>query len=71
MSVLLVHIVMATIRVICILLKRHTSGSWSTVGELVALAENSPLAYEAPANPGAGIQRSKTYNLGNNDSLIV
>jgi hypothetical protein len=62
MSVLLVHMIMATIHIIFLLVKRHTSGSWSTVGELVALAQNSPPAYEALANTGAGIQHSKTYS---------
>ncbi|KAL2846346.1 hypothetical protein BJX68DRAFT_268810 [Aspergillus pseudodeflectus] len=62
MSVLLVHMVMATIHIIFLLVKRHTSGSWSTVGELIALAQNSPPAYEALANTGAGIQHSKTYS---------
>ncbi|KAL2832904.1 hypothetical protein BDW59DRAFT_180515 [Aspergillus cavernicola] len=61
MSVLLVHMVMATVHIIYVILKRHTSGSWSTVGELIALSQNSQPAFETLANTGGGIQCSKTY----------
>ncbi|KAI1425289.1 hypothetical protein F5Y12DRAFT_747718 [Xylaria sp. FL1777] len=37
-----------------------TSGAWGSIGELVALAINSPPAYEL-RNSGAGIYRSKTW----------
>ncbi|KAL2836457.1 hypothetical protein BJY01DRAFT_258647 [Aspergillus pseudoustus] len=62
MPVLLVHMIMATMHIIFLLITRHTSGSWSTVGELIALSQNSPPAYEALANTGAGIKHSKTYS---------
>ncbi|KAL2812013.1 hypothetical protein BJX63DRAFT_443803 [Aspergillus granulosus] len=62
MSVLLAHVLMAAMHIIFLLLKRHTSGSWSTVGELIALSQNSPPAYEALANTGAGIEHSNTYS---------
>ncbi|KAL3466883.1 hypothetical protein BJX64DRAFT_301326 [Aspergillus heterothallicus] len=62
MSVLLVHMIMAMAHITFLLLKRHTSGSWSTIGELIALSQNSPPAYKALANTGAGIEHSRTYS---------
>ncbi|KAL4908491.1 hypothetical protein BDW74DRAFT_175176 [Aspergillus multicolor] len=61
MSVLLIHMVMAALHTGYIVVQRHTSGSWSTVGELVALAQNSQPAFNVLANTGGGIKRSRTY----------
>ncbi|KAL4923594.1 uncharacterized protein BDV17DRAFT_234775 [Aspergillus undulatus] len=61
MSVLLIHMLMATIHIIYVLIKRHTSGSWSTVGELIALSQNSQPAFDVLPNTGGGIKRSRTY----------
>ncbi|KAL4790935.1 hypothetical protein BDV19DRAFT_371384 [Aspergillus venezuelensis] len=61
MSVLLIHMLMATIHILYVLVKRHTSGSWSTVGELIALSQNSQPAFDALPNTGAGIKRARTY----------
>ncbi|KAL4938066.1 hypothetical protein BDV06DRAFT_226363 [Aspergillus oleicola] len=61
MSVLLIHMGMATVHIIYVLVKRHTSGSWSTVGELIALSQNSQPVFDALPNTGAGIKRARTY----------
>jgi hypothetical protein len=61
MSVLLIHMFMATAHTIYIIVQRHTSGSWSTVGELIALSQNSRPAFSVLPNTGGGIQRLKTY----------
>ncbi|RDW65733.1 uncharacterized protein DSM5745_09472 [Aspergillus mulundensis] len=61
MTVLLIHMVMAALHTFYIVIQRHTSGSWSTVGELIALAQNSQPALNALPNTGGGIKRSRTY----------
>ncbi|KAL4916006.1 hypothetical protein BDW62DRAFT_187322 [Aspergillus aurantiobrunneus] len=61
MSVLLTHMAMAMVHIAYVVLKRHTSGSWSTVGELIALSQNSQPAFDTLANTGGGIKRSSTY----------
>ncbi|KAI9367165.1 hypothetical protein BJX61DRAFT_547755 [Aspergillus egyptiacus] len=61
MPVLLIHMAMATAHIIYMVLKRHTSGSWDTIGELIALSQNSQPAFDVLANTGAGIKHSKTY----------
>ncbi|PYI23886.1 hypothetical protein BO99DRAFT_375586 [Aspergillus violaceofuscus CBS 115571] len=61
MSVLFAHMAIATGHIIYLILKRHTSGSWSSVGELIALAQNSPPASGVLTNTGGGIRSSKTY----------
>ncbi|KAL4952514.1 hypothetical protein BDW69DRAFT_167595 [Aspergillus filifer] len=61
MSVLLIHMLMASIHMVYVFVKRHTSGSWSTVGELIALSQNSQPAFDVLPNTGAGIKRARTY----------
>ncbi|KAL4733966.1 hypothetical protein BDV11DRAFT_209790 [Aspergillus similis] len=52
MSVLLIHMLMATAHTVYIIVQRHTSGSWSTVGELIALSQNSRPAFSVLPNTG-------------------
>ncbi|KAL4816690.1 hypothetical protein BDW67DRAFT_175314 [Aspergillus spinulosporus] len=61
MSVLLIHMLMATAHTAYNIVQRHTSGSWSTVGELIALSQNSRLAFSVLPNTGGGIHCLKTY----------
>jgi hypothetical protein len=61
MSILLIHMLMATAHMVYIIVQRHTSGSWSTVGELIALSQNSRPAFSVLPNTGGGIQCLKTY----------
>ncbi|RAH73102.1 uncharacterized protein BO66DRAFT_367623 [Aspergillus aculeatinus CBS 121060] len=61
MSVLFTHMAIAIGHIIYLILKRHTPGSCSSVGELIALAQNSPPASEVLTNTGGGIKSSKTY----------
>ncbi|RAK78361.1 uncharacterized protein BO72DRAFT_476657, partial [Aspergillus fijiensis CBS 313.89] len=61
MSVLIAHLAIAIGHIIYLILKRHTPGSCSSVGELIALAQNSPPASEVLTNTGGEIKSSKTY----------
>ncbi|KAL4886181.1 hypothetical protein BJY04DRAFT_229322 [Aspergillus karnatakaensis] len=61
MSVLCIHILMANSHIIYVLTKRHTSGCWSTVGELVALAQSSKPASEVLVNSVGAIEKAATY----------
>ncbi|KAL6229289.1 hypothetical protein BDW75DRAFT_249903 [Aspergillus navahoensis] len=61
MCVLLVHMLMAAVHTVYVVLQRHTSGSWSTVSELIALSQNSRPAFSVLPNTGGGIQCLKTY----------
>ncbi|RMZ91414.1 hypothetical protein DV736_g1338, partial [Chaetothyriales sp. CBS 134916] len=62
MVVLLTHILMATADMVWILINRHTSHSWSTVSELIALAQNSQPAFDVLANTSSGIKCSSTFS---------
>ncbi|RMZ75821.1 hypothetical protein DV737_g5127, partial [Chaetothyriales sp. CBS 132003] len=62
MVVLLTHIIMATTHIAWILINRHTSNSWSTVSELIALAQNSQPAFDTLANTSSGVQCSATFS---------
>ncbi|RVX67271.1 hypothetical protein B0A52_09308 [Exophiala mesophila] len=61
MAVLLTHLLMAAVHTIWVLYFGHTSKSWDTVAELVALSQNSRPALVALANTGGGIRCRKTY----------
>jgi hypothetical protein len=61
MSVLLAHILMASIHICWLLKKKQTSRSWSTISELITLAQNSQPAFHALKNTGAGIKARETF----------
>jgi hypothetical protein len=61
MSVLLAHVLMASIHMSWLLKKRQTSHSWNTISELIALTQNSQPAAHALKNTGAGINLMKTF----------
>jgi hypothetical protein len=61
MSVLLTHGAMALGHIIWILYYRRTSCSWSSVTELLVLAQNSTPAFGALANTAAGIECAGTF----------
>lgn len=61
MFILLIHMFLATLHIVYVVRKRHTSGSWSSVGELLALAQNSQPASSILCNIGGGIERASTY----------
>ncbi|KAF9883433.1 hypothetical protein FE257_003476 [Aspergillus nanangensis] len=61
MPILLIHILLAMAHMIYVIHRRRTSRCWSSVGELIALSQNSRPAPDILQNAGAGIKRSKTY----------
>lgn len=61
MSVLLTHLVMATAHVIYVICWRHTSRSWGSVAELIALSQTSKPATDVLANTSGGIKSRKTF----------
>jgi hypothetical protein len=61
MTVLLTHLVMATVHVIYAIRSSHTSRSWGSVAELIALSHTSQPAFDVLANTGGGIWSRKTF----------
>lgn len=66
-TVLLTHLIMAIVHIICLLYTGETSGCWSYVSELIALAHNSRSARHGPGvhsvleGTGAGIHCGTTF----------
>lgn len=61
LPILLMHIMLAVIHMVLVIYRRHTSGSWKSLGEMIALAQNSQPAPIVLENTGAGIRSAKTY----------
>lgn len=61
MSVLLTHLLMATAHVIYVICRRHTSRSWGSVAELIALSQTSKPAFDVLGNTSGGIESCKTF----------
>ncbi|KAJ5931519.1 hypothetical protein N7516_006008 [Penicillium verrucosum] len=61
MTVLLTHLIMATAHVIYVIRSRHTSRSWGSVAELIALSQTSQPAFDALGNTSSGIKSRKTF----------
>lgn len=61
MAVLLTHATIAIVHIIWTLFSKHTSRSWSSVSELIALAQNSSPAFGALANTAAGVKCANTF----------
>ena len=61
LGVLLAHGIMAISHIVYVLLYPQTSRSWSSVSELIVLAQNSRPATDVLHNTGAGIKHSETY----------
>jgi hypothetical protein len=62
MGVLSIHMIMATAHVIWVICNKRTSSSFSSVSELIALAQNSKPAHDTLANTSSGIDRSATFS---------
>ncbi|PWY75698.1 hypothetical protein BO83DRAFT_407409 [Aspergillus eucalypticola CBS 122712] len=61
LPILLMHIMLTVIHIVLVIYRKHTSGSWTSLGEIIALAQNSQPAPIALENTGAGIRSAKTY----------
>jgi hypothetical protein len=61
MSVLLIHVLMATAHIIYVIRKRRTSSSWGSVAQIIALSQNSPPAFDILTNTSGGIKSRKTF----------
>ena len=61
MVVLLTHMIMALIHILWVIYHKRTSRSWTSIAELIALSQNSQLAFHSFTNTGAGIHCSETY----------
>jgi hypothetical protein len=61
--VLLTHSLIALCHTVCILWTRKTSGTWETIPELVALAQNSCVANTTLEGTGAGIKNWGTWKI--------
>ena len=60
-GVLILYGVIATIAILSIFIRNRNSDSWSSLGELLFLAMNSPQPTEILRNTSAGIGRFKTW----------
>lgn len=61
MTVLLTHLLMATVHVIYVIRSHRTSRSWGSVAELIALSHTSQPAFDVLANTSGGIESRKTF----------
>ena len=61
MSVLFTHTVMAVAHMLWVVCNKRTSRSWTSVSELVALAQNSQPALDTLSNTSAGIKSRTTF----------
>ncbi|KAJ5420620.1 hypothetical protein N7465_003139 [Penicillium sp. CMV-2018d] len=61
MTVLLIHLLMATVHVIYVIRSSRTSRSWGSVAELIALSHTSQPAFDILANTSGGIESRKTF----------
>ncbi|KAJ5114070.1 hypothetical protein N7456_002604 [Penicillium angulare] len=62
MTVLLTHVLMATMHTIYILYSKRTSCSWASVTELIALSQNSSPAFDVLANTSGGVESGITFS---------
>jgi hypothetical protein len=59
-AVLLLHATIALLAILALVINKYTSRSWTSVGEMLALAFNSDAA-PSMQNTGAGIRRLRTW----------
>ncbi|CAG7939793.1 unnamed protein product [Penicillium nalgiovense] len=61
MTVLLTHLLMATVHIIYVIRSSRTSRSWGSVADLIALSHTSQPAFDVLANTSGGIVSRKTF----------